>query len=60
MEIDMTRFAPALLLATLLAGPAAALSVDVLPPNLSWPDPAPATQSCTSPADLTTSACKAH
>ncbi|MEO5620553.1 MAG: hypothetical protein ACOH2M_02135 [Cypionkella sp.] len=45
----------ALALATLLSlsAPLAAFTVDILPPNLNFPEPAPASQSCIHPASLT-------
>ena len=54
----MKHFLPALLLALTLAAPAAAFSIDLSLPTLSFPgdDITPVTQSCVNPSALT--ACK--
>lgn len=49
----MKRLALAITTLLGLAAPLSAFTVDILPPNLTFPEPAPASQSCIHPASLT-------
>lgn len=54
----MKHLLAALTLSTLFASQAAALSVDITLPSLTWPEPATATQSCATPTQLAEPSCQ--
>ena len=55
----MNRFATVLAFAITLAAPANAFTLDLILPNLTFPDPVETTQACIQPAQIGTPGCPA-